>query len=206
MFEWVGEHSTFVGAFTSLITAGIWAVYLQLFYFSYRRQRRPMILINRAAGPGKDGHCLISNMSADPVYVLSILAVVEESDRSWVCSVTDNEDIAGGRSTAPGTHQGPLPSGGFFDCGPFEAMVQRARAVHRTGVAAGPAKENPYPSAIEVKVVALYTSSYKFVGASRRFELRGERQPVLLPTTLETEQLCGFRSRLKLKRLLRENL
>src|SRR5690606_25571859 len=77
MLDWVSENSGFVSASTGLVTAAIWLVYLQLFYLVYRGQRRAMIVITRALGTGSGGHCLVSNMSASPVHILSILAVLE---------------------------------------------------------------------------------------------------------------------------------
>jgi hypothetical protein len=50
---------------------------------SYRRQRRPKILINLGGGSTPDARCLIGDMSAEPIYVESLIITVETADRRW---------------------------------------------------------------------------------------------------------------------------
>jgi len=203
--QWILENGSSIGALSNLVLVLIWAAYLQLFYMAYRRRRRPMILINRGKGLGPGSHCLVSNMSEEPIYALCIVAKVEENGRSWLCAITDDEDVTEGKGTSPQTHQGPLKTGEFMDVGSFEKMIDRAGALKSSVRNADPQGECSAFDAIEVKVIALYASSARFIGASRRFERFGEHGE-LYPTSLETQQLAGRRARRELKQLLRHYL
>ncbi len=89
MIQWSASHSQFVSAFASLGMLIVWVVYLQLFMGSYRRQRRPKILINRGAGSGMEGHCLIGNLSADAIYIESVLGRLVTGDGDVERPITD---------------------------------------------------------------------------------------------------------------------
>ena len=84
----------------------VWIAFLQVFVSSYRRQKRPNILIHRGAGSELEARCLISNMSAEPIYIESLIATVETVDGRWSCPVTEADE---GRSDLTlATRQGPM--------------------------------------------------------------------------------------------------
>ena len=68
-------------------TALIWVVYLTAFLASYRRQRRPSILITSGAGRGMGAHCFVTNLGLEPVYVLDIILDLTRPDGSRVRAV-----------------------------------------------------------------------------------------------------------------------
>jgi hypothetical protein len=156
-----------------------------------------MILINRTMGSGMEGHCLVSNMSAEPVYVLCVLAILEKRDgQEEIWSATD-ETLSSDRESTPGAHQGPLSSGDYIDIGSFNRLVRRGETEN--------GDEVPYTS-VEIVVVASYAASRRFVGASRRFKREEGEGTALRPTKLTTEQLSGFRHRHRLQNLLAQQI
>ena len=83
-------------------------VYAQLLYAGFRRQRRVSLLITRAVTKDVDALCLISNMSAEPVYLLYIIAVLETDRYTITMNITDRERIGNTSPTAAGD-AGPNP-------------------------------------------------------------------------------------------------
>lgn len=73
--EWLNQNSGAISAVTGILTLMIWVFYAQLLYNGYVRQRRPRIIINRGSGKNLSSLCLISNMSAEAIFVQHIIAV-----------------------------------------------------------------------------------------------------------------------------------
>lgn len=207
MFDWIKENSSTLNVAANYGMLAVWLVYLQLFLMSYRRQRKAKIIVNRGVGAGIDAHCLISNMSAEPIYMQSILTTVRAGAEEWtaaVASVEEKEDE--GASEPPGRRtgrQGPLLAGGFVDLGPFEKLMHQA-----AGRALGNAEHLPdinSVESVEVLVIGIYGSEDLLVGARRRFEVVEEGVARRLrPKSISTEQLGGRRNRKLLERLMRD--
>ncbi|WP_367715025.1 hypothetical protein AB2N04_13975 [Nitratireductor sp. GISD-1A_MAKvit] len=95
MWNWLEEYHGSVSALASVLTLVIWTLYFQILLSSYRRTLRAKILINRGAGQHLDAHCLIANMSAEPIYIEAVLVDVglgggEEGAMQWQrCSLSD---------------------------------------------------------------------------------------------------------------------
>lgn len=201
--QWMSENSGLMGSAIGLVTLLVWGVYLQLFYNTYRRQRRATILVNRGAGLGKGARCLVSNMSAEPVYVLCILARLDRDGNVCTYPVTDLEPHGEGTAHAHRTtHQGPLLSGHFMDLGTFSSIVDR---VPEDGALAERDKrENEtFPfTGLEIEVIAKYGSSDSVISAKRRFEPREDQERDLRPATLDTIQFRSRRRRREVQELL----
>lgn len=202
MLEWIRNNHQIVSSVANVAMLFVWVAYLQVFVSSYRRQRRAKILVNRGGGATLDARCLISNMSAEPIYVESLIATVETADRRWSCPVTELHEGGPkeGRSDLKlPTRQGPLLSGRFVDIGSFRNLIE---PVLRTGTGrrgeASP--DNPEDLvAFEIKVIAIHGSEDLLAGAVRRFDLVRQQDRVLLRGHgAGTEQI---RSRRKRKRL-----
>lgn len=89
--NWLSQHHQSITALTSIATLMIWLVYAQLLYKGYRRQRRPRLIINRGKSKDINALCIISNMSAEPVFIEYIVAELQTSHGTIVMDVTDLE-------------------------------------------------------------------------------------------------------------------
>lgn len=208
MLNWIDTHSATINVFTNVAMLGVWFVYLHLILMAYLRQRKPRILINRGAGVGLNAHCLVSNMSQEPIYVNSILAVLKTEDRSWMMAVTDVESLEDRDDQPTGTsatNQGPLCQGDYIDIGTLGNLVRRTR--EKTDLA----NTDDHPSQIfktfELIVVAAHGSDSLAIGAKRTF--RFDPAPdgdCIYPDTVETKQISSPWERRRVHRLLKQHL
>jgi hypothetical protein len=197
MWNWIATNHQVIGALANIAMLLVWIAYLQVFVSSYRRQKRSNILINRGAGSGLEARCLISNMSAEAIYIESIIASVETSDGRWSCPVTE---VLEGRSDLElKTRQGPLQAGRFVDVGSFERLMEpvlrRGEGLH--GVPAPDAIEKLVT--FELKVIAVHGSEDVLVGAIRRFHvIRRQDRLLLKGQAVGTHQIRSHRERARL--------
>lgn len=89
MWNWIASNHQVISALANIAMLLVWIAYLQVFVSSYRRQKRSNILINRGAGSGLEARCLISNMSAEAIYIESLIATAETPEERWSCPVTE---------------------------------------------------------------------------------------------------------------------
>jgi hypothetical protein len=171
----------------------VWIAYLQVFVSSYRRQKRSNILINRGAGSGLEARCLLSNMSAEAIYIESIIASAETTKGRWRYPVTE---LLEGRSDLDlKTRQGPLQAGRFVDIGSFQSLIE---PVFQRGVGAPDDLENLV--AFEIKVIAVHGSEDLLAGATRRFDvMRRQDRLRLSGHTVGTHQIRSRRERERLR-------
>lgn len=197
---WISQNVEVLSLLVSVGMLAVWIIYLQVFLYSYKRQTRPKIVINRGAGADLDARCLISNMSSDAIYIESIVASVEAEQGDWRCVVTDIE--GGGDRELPAdpkqlTHQGPLASGEYTDIGSFRELLERT--VDGRGRLETVLREMTGPVIAQIQVVADYASEDLLVGARRRFGLVPQEQGWLLePQDGGTEQTRSRRERRKI--------
>lgn len=200
MWQWIGEHSGALNAILGFGTLIVWLAYLQIFVASYRRQRRPVIMITIAGGAGLDASCLVSNMSQEPLYVMSAIARLLTDDGLQIISVTDETDRLDGD---PGleilqrTRQGPLRSGETSDIGTFASLL--ARAAPEWSVVADAGRR----FTLELIIIADYASENTPVAAKRRFTMiNGRDGCMVVPQTVMTQQVRSRRERREVWRLL----
>lgn len=196
MFEWIGEHSNTLNVLLSAAMLVVWLFYLQGFLQGFRRERRPKILINRGGGSSLRAHCLLSNMSAEAIYIHSLVAKLNSSDEEIFAAVTD---LVGGSddettfSLREATLQGPVAAGDFLDAGTFESILRRAGW---STPATGPDSEAHPSIEVELTVLATYRSEDLIVGASRRFTVEAaEGRWKITPRTVNTQQIRAKRHR-----------
>ena len=120
--SFISDHIEVFQLLASLTTTAVWLVYLNIFLRGFRQQRRSSLLINRGGGEDLDSRCLISNMGAQPAYLLDVVASLEAEDGPVVASVIDRKELQRDQMTNPAdlTGQGPMASG---------ARVMAARAL-----------------------------------------------------------------------------
>lgn len=198
MWNWIASNHQVISVLANIAMLFVWIAYLQVFVSSYRRQKRSNILINRGAGSGLEARCLISNMSAEAVYIESLIATVETTEGRWSCPVT--EMLEGRSDLDLKTRQGPLQAGRFVDVGSFESLIEPAlqRGPGGRGAVAPVGLENL--AALEIKVIAVHGSEDLLVGATRRFDLfRRQDRLLLRGHTVGTQQIRSRRERAKLR-------
>lgn len=205
MLQTLLDYAPLVSALMAAATALIWIIYLNVFLSSYRRQRRPSILITSGAGRGMRTHCFVTNLGLEPIFLLDIIldltqpdgtrvrAVIPERNERW--SDDDPLDTADARIA---TNVGPLRSGEEIDIGRFSTLIERA------------CLENPQVRAdmpvacLEVTVVAITAAGATLCGASRRYRVDHDAEGAvrLRPTTVKARQLQGVFARRRLSREL----
>jgi hypothetical protein len=198
MWNWFASNHQVISALANIAMLFVWIAYLQVFVSSYRRQKRPNILINRGAGSGLEARCLISNMSAEAIYIESIIATVETTEGRWSCPVT--EMLEGRSDLDLKTRQGPVQPGQFVDIGSFQNLIEPVlrRSTGLRGAVAPDDLENLV--AFELKVIAVHGSEDLLAGAMRRFDLiRRQDQLLLRGHAVGTQQIRSRRERGRLR-------
>ncbi|HAB65052.1 MAG TPA: hypothetical protein DCE49_12930, partial [Pseudomonas sp.] len=76
MIDWLMKNQQLVSLLISLSTLLVWMFYAHLLLRNFRRQRQPSLLINRGAGKGLGSLCIISNMSAEPMFINQLVVSV----------------------------------------------------------------------------------------------------------------------------------
>ncbi|GGE38850.1 hypothetical protein GCM10011360_28240 [Primorskyibacter flagellatus] len=199
MLEFVRQNSELVQIGASLTTTFVWLVYLHVLLRGFREQRRSSMLINRGGGDDLDARCLISNMGAQPAYLLDVLACIETEEGPSVSSVVDRRELRREELERPTemTGQGPLPSGGYVDIGSFRDIVDRS--------ACGNIDPETSPATLKLISVAATNQASHIVAAVREFDLAGEGDRVAVyPRTLEARQVRSRLARRRVRRALEQ--
>ncbi|MFC1457664.1 hypothetical protein ACETIH_13215 [Microvirga arabica] len=198
MWNWIASNHQVIGAMANIAMLFVWIAYLQVFVSSYRRQKRSKILINRGAGSGLEARCLISNMSAEAIYIESLIVSVETTDGHWSYPVTE---LLEGRSDLElATRQGPLQTGQLIDIGSFQSLIQPVlrRGMGLDGTVAPSDLDNLV--AFEIKVIAVHGSEDLLSGAVRRFDvIRQQNRLLLKGHAVATQQIRSRRERKRLE-------
>lgn len=196
---WISEHLEIIGALSGIGTLLVWVIYLQVFIGSYLKQIRATLLITRGAGNGIDAQCFLSNMSAGPVYVQSVIVSVETARETIVCPVTDRQDLDAQSTSDPRrrTRQGPLGTGEIAGIGSFRALINHALGERDASV------DTVSVKAVVIEVLGVYGSADLPIGARRRFLVlqTGKKAAKIEGETLGTSQI---RRRSERKRLIAE--
>lgn len=133
MMSWIESHEAVAGLGLQVVTALIWLFYLQLIAMGMTRQRRPVILIHRSAGMGDEARCFVSNMGAEPTYLVSVMAELTVDGKRRRAFITDRKGSNPDEDEVPNqrTAQGPIDSGGMIDVCSFGDLVERV--LHELG-------------------------------------------------------------------------
>lgn len=215
MLDWIASHSEALGLALSGATLIVWLVYAQLLYTSFRRQWRPRLLINRGRGKDLDALCMISNMSAEALFIQYIVADLETdattirldvTDRDWQRSDGEDDHPASvSLSLGDWTHQGPLESAGYIHIGSFRDLITRIGRRQAKGSSIATLHEQLGLTALTIRVIGTYGSENTPVGGERRFRLEpAEPTFALIPDTWDTVRLSSWRERRSLERLIGE--
>jgi hypothetical protein len=186
MWTWLEENHGVLSALSSLAMLGVWVLYLQLFYSSYRHQIRPKILITRGGGHTAAARCILTNMSPEIIFVQAVLLRLSfpDGEETYSLSELDRTGFAPSDRRSE-LVQGPLRSGDFLDLGSFDellsALLGKDDAGHKLAAA----------SSLTILVVGSYTWHDRLAAAERTFNLdRNEADEiVLLPARMTSRQI-----------------
>ncbi len=218
MYRWIAEHHQVLSVGASFGSLLVWLVYAQLLYLGFRRQRSPRLIINRGRNKDINALCLISNMSAESVFIEYIIAELETSDGTIAMDVTDFEqeynegDEDDEQRTRPSqtqlslnatenTRQGPIEPGGFIHIGTFCELVQRLARDEGIQMAGDVPQGTLEFHRLTLRLIGIYGPEHMPVGAERSFDLRvSGNQFGLRPESWDTKQLASIRQRWKLRK------
>ncbi|MEC9483192.1 MAG: hypothetical protein UMU75_07670 [Halomonas sp.] len=220
MLDWISQHSKVLTVLTSIGTLIIWLVYAQLLYLGFRRQRRPRLIINRGRKKDIDALCIISNMSAESVFVEYIIAELETSAGTIMMDATEfdqeysegDEDkdkneperrtLSSG-ATRENTRQGPLASGDFLHIGTFEALIKRLAASAKLEMSGHRPTQDIEFHRLTIRLICVYGPEDMPVGAERSFDLSPQEDSyALVPCTWDTKRLASKRQRHRLRKMV----
>lgn len=208
--SWIESQSTTITIVINCLTLLVWFTYLHLLFMGFLRQRKSKILITRGNGADLKGRCFVSNMSAEPVYVQTVIAIVDSASCHQTLAITDFGDLASDTdSSAKGrqrTFQGPLETGKSMVIGRFDEIVERviSESSHSSEQLED-VTENI--RSVELVVLAAYGSDDLGIGAKRRFQIVGRgRERDLLPETVKTIQIHSRRERRRLTQDIKKYL
>ncbi len=208
MWNWLSQNTDLISLAVSTAMLVVWIVYLQLLLNGYRRQRSSSILISRGAGHGIRSRCLITSMSAEPLYITSIIATLETDAKSYEYALTDLRDLPEDLGSDPRSsmRQGSLSTGDYLDIGHFDDLV--SQLVETDPELSNLSSWTDSVTGLNLIVVALYGPDLLPVGASRRFSFveNGEKSLRIRPNSLTTRQLRSRRQGRRLMRKLAEHL
>lgn len=201
--QWLSQNIVLIEVAVAFGTMLIWAVYLQLLLLGFMRQRQSVILINRGGTRDQQARCIITNMGAEPIYLVDILAEIDAGGQRYWAKVTEREELRGAQLQRPVemTNQGPIRSGDFIDAGSFADLFQRARS--RSDAPDDPGEADR----LTLTVACTWGHAARVIGARRTFEVREESgRRVFCPRTVMTTQVRRGRLRRQLYRRLRGDL
>lgn len=206
MLSWIQTNSELLSLAVNAAMVVIWLVYLRMFIKTILNNERSSILITRGGGQRASAHCMICNMSAQHIYVMSISVSVRSDNGASTHPITDvrrPDDTEGGGDVRSRTHQGPLEPGQMMDLGSFESVMERA--YDSSGIASLDLENHHYR--LEITVMAHYSSENLPIAAARSFEIKPDGDdPLIIPATVHTRQIRSTRRRRRLWRSLREEL
>jgi len=199
MLEFIESHHQSINVFINAAMLLVWAFYFQMLFNSHRRGMRAKLLINRSAGHDLGAQCVISNMSAEAVYLEAVVMFLRLEETIHECSLTDLENLTRAPEGDARTHwfQGPLKPGEFITLGSFENLIQTCAEHDSFDVSA--LKE------FDFLVVATYGPDSAPVGAQRTFRIDRQSTGGFRWRAGHTQQLRSFWRRRGLQRYLRES-
>ena len=169
-----------------------------------------------------DALCLISNMSAESIFIQHIVARLETDNGTYVQDVTELEqeyeegdEERERRDNAvtldDSTRQGPLGSGEFAHIGAFNSVIERiARCEalrldqHRDDRAESD-RGIVRLRALTIQLVAIYGSDDYPIGIERRFLIRDlDEGRLLVPATWDSKRLTSRGQRKQVRQLIED--
>lgn len=208
MFDWISANKDVLNVLIGFGTLLVWVVYAQLLYNGYSRQRRPHVLINRGQHSDHRALCLISNMSAEAIFIQNIVVYLDTDRGLLACDVTelernleDKEERSGGGGhwqalpLSQGTRQGPLGPGEVEHIGTFRDVIERVARQRQLVFESCPPDEGRtgVPARlyeITFRILAIYGSDNLPIGVERGFIMRDDG--CLVPRSWDSKRIKSW--------------
>ncbi|WP_155834327.1 hypothetical protein [Halotalea alkalilenta] len=206
MINWINENSGALLVINGIATLCVWLFYAQLLYQNFARQRRPRILINRSRSRNLDSICLLSNMSSEKIFIEYILVTLHSEKGCVTADIAEFElpsDKEDDLSLENETRQGPLESGQTKRIGTYRALYERVLRENDGIISTYKNAQDLLFDRIEIRVIAIYSSEDRPVGAQRVFILPSEEGGELLPESFDTKRFSSPWERLTVKKWIR---
>ena len=94
MLDWITMNASSLQLAVSVLTGVVWLAYFHILWLNFRRQRQAGIMINRSIARDEKAHCFVTNMGAEPIYLMEIMARVVTDDKDYNVKVTEREEVA----------------------------------------------------------------------------------------------------------------
>jgi hypothetical protein len=181
----------------------VWISYLNIFLFSFLRQRRQLVTITQGAGAALNAKCFVSNLGLEPIYIAEVVIDLLVAGERCQAVVTDRTLMSDQELQDPreATNQGPLQSGHHSSIGEFGDLIRR-------GLSSSECKGTlDEVSEVTVTVVTATAAKGAVTGARRAFVIEGSGEDrILHGRTLMAEQITGRAASRKLRRDLEQRL
>ncbi|WP_147115252.1 hypothetical protein [Tateyamaria sp. syn59] len=201
--QWLADHSASLSVIFNAAMLVVWISYLNIFLFSFLRQRRQLVTITQGAGAALKAKCFVANLGLEPIYIVEVVVdLVVGGERSQAV-VTDRTLMSDQELQDPreATNQGPLQSGHHSSIGEFEDLIRR-------GLFAGECRGSlDEVSDVTVTVVTATAAKGAVTGARRAFVIEGRgEERILHGRLLMAEQITSKAASRKLRREVEQRL
>ncbi|MDG4649185.1 hypothetical protein P6F26_12070 [Roseibacterium sp. SDUM158017] len=198
MFGFISDHEPLINALSNVSIVLIWLVYLQLFFMTYRRQRRSSILIDRGGATDATARCIITNMGQEPIYLLAVTVEFGQDDGTSRAVVTDRDEVSEVSVPIERTTRGPLSQGEARDVGSLADLMHRAHGQLDVEI------DRDQIRNMRVSAVAISNQGEHLVAASKVFAARhlADGRTLFEPETALTRQIRSVWRRRRLLDLL----
>ncbi|KZY32406.1 hypothetical protein A3731_22185, partial [Roseovarius sp. HI0049] len=186
MVQFLAAHVQLVNAALNAAMIIIWFVYLQIFLISHRRQVRSLIHIDLGTAEGSQKRCLVTNLSAQAIYVQGIAADLGQDGHTSRMIVTEREEIGLDDVEDPmaRTNRGTLQPGETRDIGSLEDLIRRAQ------IRLDEEWTSDQIDNVTITVVAISGQVERIIGASKNFYVdRGASGLQFSPENILTQQI-----------------
>jgi hypothetical protein len=201
--QWLADHNTALSVVLNAAMLVVWISYLNIFLFSFLRQRRQLVTITQGAGAALNAKCFVSNLGLEPIYIAEVVIDLVVAGEQCQAVVTDRTLMSDQELQDPreATNQGPLQSGHHSSIGEFGDLIRRGLSASKCE---GRLED---VSDVTITVVAATAAKGAVTGARRAFVIEGSGEDrILHGRTLMAEQITGRAASRKLRRDLEERL
>jgi hypothetical protein len=207
MWEWITANAKVLTLVTTAFTLVVWTVYGQLMAANDKRKRKPRLFVKQGSGHGLDSVCLVSNMSAEAIYIRCVLVSLRVGEQTYRDTIADadkptNLDAEADPDQNP--CQGPLKASETMNLGTFRSLVAQIGEAEGLDVDHDARLPIADLNSVTVTVVTAFGPEESTVGARRHFVVENHDQepPMLHAEGAFTESLVGRRKVRPLKEAL----
>jgi len=203
MLDWITAHSSIINTALNGLMTLVWVIYLHLLVTGTQRQRRTNIFINRSADRGDKAECVVTNLGAETVYLIDVIADLSIDGEVRSTIVTDREELGDDdiSNMLERSNQVPLGPGESRDIGNFRNLVWRA--MNRLDVT----DCEDRVTGLKLTVVVAGHEN-RIAAAEKEYYVlsNGERQHEYVPKGLMPKQLRSKRTRRRIQKRMEESL